>query len=94
MWFLRQAKVPFHQVQAPSTKVKFLGWGVETEKMTVAAPPERMEQIRSISRLRGAKYRYGCRDIGVFGVDSHFYEGVSRLDAETCSGVGKRGGEV
>ena len=55
LWFLRQAKVPFHQVQAPATKVKFFGWVVDTEKMTVAAPPERMEQIRSISRLRGAK---------------------------------------
>ena len=55
LWFLRQANAPFHQVQAPATKVKFLGWIVDTEEMTVAAPPERMEQIRSISRLRGAK---------------------------------------
>lgn len=53
LWFLEKAKVPYHEAQAPATKVKFLGWIVDTVAMTVAAPPERMAQLKAIAKLRG-----------------------------------------
>eukprot|EP00456_Euglypha_rotunda_P039554 TRINITY_DN3047_c1_g1_i2.p1 TRINITY_DN3047_c1_g1~~TRINITY_DN3047_c1_g1_i2.p1 ORF type:complete len:731 (+),score=66.72 TRINITY_DN3047_c1_g1_i2:296-2194(+) len=46
--FLRQAKVPFHQDLRPSTKVRFLGWDVDTVTMTVTCPDQRLLWIKKI----------------------------------------------
>lgn len=46
--FLRMAKIPYHQDVSPCTKVKFLGWLIDTETMTVTCPPERLQWIRKI----------------------------------------------
>lgn len=53
LWFLAMARVPYHQAQEPATRVKFLGWIVDTVSMTVSAPPERLKQIRALAALRG-----------------------------------------
>lgn len=64
IWFLEKAKVPYHEAQGPATKVRFLGWLVDTDAMTVSAPPERMEQIRSMLKFRGAKVSVRvCRSV-------------------------------
>ena len=48
--FLKAARVPYHEEAAPSTRVRFLGWVVDTAALTVSLPPERLkwlEQIRA-----------------------------------------------
>jgi hypothetical protein len=42
------AKIPYHDVQIPSTSVKFLGWIVDTVSMTVSVTPERLKWIKKI----------------------------------------------
>ena len=46
--FLEKAGVPFHDVHWPSTLVRFLGWIVDTVKMIVTCPEERLRWVRDI----------------------------------------------
>eukprot|EP00456_Euglypha_rotunda_P068685 TRINITY_DN6005_c0_g1_i3.p1 TRINITY_DN6005_c0_g1~~TRINITY_DN6005_c0_g1_i3.p1 ORF type:complete len:297 (-),score=1.12 TRINITY_DN6005_c0_g1_i3:578-1354(-) len=46
--FLTIANVPFHDVQKPSTSIKFLGWFVDTVAMTVAITPERLKWVKDV----------------------------------------------
>jgi len=46
--FLTIAKVPFHQLDPPCTKAKFLGWIVDTDEMTVSCPMERLNWLNQI----------------------------------------------
>jgi ribonuclease HI len=46
--FLSKAGVPYHDITRPSTQVRFLGWYVNTDTMTVTCPPERLKWIRDV----------------------------------------------
>lgn len=48
--FLTEAAVPYHDIVRPSTKVRFLGWDIDTVKMIISCPPERLQWIRDILR--------------------------------------------
>ena len=55
LFFLEEAKVPFHDVHAPSTKTKVLGWEIDTSAMTITCPKERFEWIQTIIAQRDTK---------------------------------------
>ena len=48
LFFLTKAQVPFHDVSAPTTKAKVLGWEIDTHSMTISCPRERFEWIQTI----------------------------------------------
>jgi len=46
---------PIHELTKPSTKVRFLGWDINTCEMTISCPAERMEWARNILHIPSIK---------------------------------------
>ena len=55
LFFLKKARVPFHDVFEPSTKTKVLGWEIDTQSMTISCPKERFEWIQHIISQKDTK---------------------------------------
>lgn len=45
--FMTAGKVPIHDIVAPTTRAKFLGWIFDTDKMTITITPERLSWVQN-----------------------------------------------
>ena len=63
--FLRVANVPYHEVVEPTTNFKFLGWMVDTEKLSVTVTQERREWIKQTANAKSVSVKLINQVIGV-----------------------------